>query len=76
MISLIHKILRVPIQEDDKVTPCQIGTPQGGPVSPVLANIMLNELDHELERRGAPLRSLCGRHDDLLQKQEGGGTYP
>lgn len=53
VISLIHKILRAPIQEDDKVTPCQIGTPQGGPVSPVLANIMLNELDHELER-GAP----------------------
>lgn len=52
VISLIHKILRAPIQEDDKVTPCQIGTPQGGPVSPVLANIMLNELDHELERRG------------------------
>ena len=47
-----QKILRAPIQEDDKVTPCQIGTPQGGPVSPVLANIMLNELDHELERRG------------------------
>lgn len=52
VISLIHKILRAPIQEGDKVTPCEIGTPQGGPVSPVLANIMLNELDHELERRG------------------------
>ena len=52
VISLIHKILRAPIQEEDKITPCQIGTPQGGPVSPVLANIMLNELDHELERRG------------------------
>lgn len=52
VISLIHKILRAPIQEGDKITPCEIGTPQGGPVSPVLANIMLNELDHELERRG------------------------
>ena len=28
------------------------GTPQGGPLSPLLANIMLNELDKELERRG------------------------
>ena len=52
VVSLIHKILRAPIQEGDKITPCEIGTPQGGPVSPVLANIMLNELDHELERRG------------------------
>lgn len=52
VISLIHKILRAPIQEGDKITPCETGTPQGGPVSPVLANIMLNELDHELERRG------------------------
>lgn len=52
VISLIHKILRAPIQEGDKITACEIGTPQGGPVSPVLANVMLNELDHELERRG------------------------
>ena len=52
MISLIHKILRASIQEGDKIILCEIGTPQGGPVSPVLANIMLNELDHELERRG------------------------
>lgn len=30
----------------------QEGTPQGGPLSPLLSNILLNELDHELERRG------------------------
>lgn len=52
VISLIHKFLRAPISENGKETPSQIGTPQGGPVSPVLANILLNELDHELERRG------------------------
>ena len=52
VISLIHKILRAPIAEDGKCTPCDIGTPQGGPVSPVLANILLNELDQELQRRG------------------------
>lgn len=52
VISLIHKFLRAPIQEGDRIIPCEIGTPQGGPVSPVLANILLNELDHELERRG------------------------
>ena len=52
VISLIHKFLRAPISENGKETLSQIGTPQGGPVSPVLANILLNELDHELERRG------------------------
>ena len=30
----------------------ETGVPQGGPLSPLLANILLNELDHELERRG------------------------
>ncbi len=30
----------------------EVGVPQGGPLSPICANIMLNELDHELERRG------------------------
>lgn len=30
------------------------GTPQGGPLSPLLSNVMLNELDKELERRGLP----------------------
>ena len=63
VISLIHRILRAPISEDGKITACEIGTPQGGPVSPVLANIMLNELDKELERRG--LRFV--RHaDDMM----------
>ena len=52
LISLIHKFLRAPIVENGKVTPSTIGTPQGGPISPVLANIMLNELDQELEQRG------------------------
>ena len=52
LISLIHKFLRAPIVENGKVIPSRIGTPQGGLISPVLANIMLNELDQELEQRG------------------------
>ena len=40
--------------EDGKSTPNTIGTPQGGPISPILANIMLNELDKKLEERGHP----------------------
>ena len=52
VISLIHKFLRAKIMDEGKVTTPTIGTPQGGPVSPVLANILLNELDKELEKRG------------------------
>ena len=37
-----------------KVEPTHEGTPQGGPLSPLLGNILLNELDKELERRGHP----------------------
>ena len=37
-----------------KVEPTHEGTPQGGPLSPLLANVLLNELDKELERRGHP----------------------
>lgn len=52
VISLIHKFLRAKIMDEGKVTAPTIGTPQGGPVSPVLANILLNELDKELDKRG------------------------
>ena len=54
VISLIHKFLRAPVLEDGKTTPNMVGTPQGGPISPTLANIMLNELDKKLEERGHP----------------------
>lgn len=52
MISLLHKILRSPIAENGTVKPSEIETSQGAPVSSTLANILLNELDHELEKRG------------------------
>ena len=52
VISLIHKMLRAPIKDGDKITTCTIGTPQGGPISPTPANIVLHELDRELEKRG------------------------
>ena len=52
VVSLIHKYLTAGVMVDDKVEQTKIGMPQGGPLSPLLSNIMLNELDHELERRG------------------------
>lgn len=55
VISLIHRYLNAGIMKDGKFEPSEEGTPQGGPLSPLLANIMLNELDKELERRGHPI---------------------
>ncbi len=52
VLKLIHKILRAEIQEQGKLTPCKQGVPQGGPLSPLLSNIILDKLDKELEKRG------------------------
>jgi RNA-directed DNA polymerase len=52
VISLIHKFLRAGIMVGGMFEESLEGVPQGGPLSPLLGNIMLNECDHELERRG------------------------
>lgn len=52
VISLIRKFLVSGVQIDDEYKETIIGTPQGGNLSPLLSNIMLNELDNELESRG------------------------
>jgi group II intron reverse transcriptase/maturase len=52
VISLIHKYLRAGVIVRDSFEETEVGVPQGGPLSPILSNIMLNELDKELEIRG------------------------
>src|SRR6266851_8819950 len=52
MLALIRTFLRAGVMEDGLVSPTGEGTPQGGPLSPLLSNIVLDELDQELERRG------------------------
>lgn len=52
VVSLIHKYLNAGVQVGGSFEASEIGVPQGGPLSPLLSNIMLNELDKELERRG------------------------
>jgi len=52
VVSLIRKYLVSGVMIDDEYKESIIGTPQGGNLSPLLSNIMLNELDWELERRG------------------------
>jgi Retron-type reverse transcriptase len=63
VISLIHKYLRAGVVVRHKFEETEIGVPQGGNLSPILSNIMLNELDKELERRG---HRFVRYADDLL----------
>ena len=50
--SLIHKYLKAGVMIKGKYEETRVGTPQGGNLSPLLSNIMLNELDKEMEKRG------------------------
>lgn len=52
MLKLIRAFLKAGVMEGGLVSPVDEGTPQGGPLSPLLSNIVLDELDRELERRG------------------------
>lgn len=52
VISLIHKYLHAGVMEGGRLEPSEQGVPQGGPLSPLLSNMLLNELDKELESRG------------------------
>ena len=52
LLKLIRAFLRAGVMENGLVNPVDEGTPQGGPLSPLLSNIMLDELDRELKRRG------------------------
>ena len=52
VISLIHKYLNAGVIANGIFERTEVGMPQGGPLSPLLSNVMLNELDKELERRG------------------------
>jgi RNA-directed DNA polymerase len=52
LLRLIRAFLNAGVLEDGLVSPTDEGTPQGGPLSPLLSNIMLDDLDQELMRRG------------------------
>lgn len=52
MLGLIRGFLKAGVLEGGLVSPSEEGTPQGGPLSPLLSNIVLDELDRELEKRG------------------------
>jgi group II intron reverse transcriptase/maturase len=52
LLGLIRRYLEAGIMANGVVTERQEGTPQGGPLSPLLANVLLDEVDKELEKRG------------------------
>lgn len=63
LLKLIRRYLTAGVIVGDYRLPTDIGTPQGGPLSPLLANILLDDLDQELERRG---HAFARYADDLL----------
>ena len=52
VVSLIHKYLNAGVVVNHRFETTELGVPQGGPLSPLLSNVMLHELDKELESRG------------------------
>lgn len=54
LLRLIGCYLRAGVMVEGVLQPTDVGTPQGGPLSPILSNILLDDLDKELERRGLP----------------------
>lgn len=63
VISLIHKYLKAGVIVKHRFEETEVGVPQGGNLSPILSNIMLNELDKEMENRG---HRFVRYADDLL----------
>jgi RNA-directed DNA polymerase len=52
LLKIVRAFLNAGVMENGLVSPSVEGTPQGGPLSPLLSNLVLDELDRELERRG------------------------
>ena len=61
VLRLIRRYLEAGMMAEGIVSPRTEGTPQGGPLSPLLSNILLTELDREMERRG---HAFCRYADD------------
>ena len=61
VLKLIRSYLTAGVLENGLVSPSDEGTPQGGPLSPLLSNLLLDDLDKELERRG---HKFCRYADD------------
>ena len=63
LIELIKKFLKSGVMDNGVIVKTEEGSPQGGPLSPLLANIYLNEFDQEMSRRGA---NIVRYADDII----------
>ena len=63
LVTLVARALKAGVMVDGKLEKTEKGCPQGSPLSPMLSNIVLNELDHELESRG---HRYCRWADDFV----------
>ena len=70
LLKLIRAFLTAGVMEDGLVSAVEEGTPQGGPLSPLLSNLVLDELDRELERRG---HRFVRYADDCAPRKRRGG---
>ena len=68
LLRLIRRYLNAGVMAEGVVQAREEGTPQGGPLSPLLSNILLDELDKELERRG---HRFCRYADDCAPRRRG-----
>ncbi|MEJ2682725.1 MAG: reverse transcriptase domain-containing protein, partial [Gammaproteobacteria bacterium] len=72
LLKLISRYLRAGIMDKQRFIEGREGVPQGGPLSPLLANIMLDPLDKELERRGHKFARYADDFTILVKSQRAG----
>jgi RNA-directed DNA polymerase len=75
VLKLIRAFLTVGVMEGGLVSPGDEGTPQGGPLSPLLSNIVLDEFDRELEQRGLRFARYADDGAPRAQRAEEGPMY-
>lgn len=73
ILKLIRSFLNAGVMEGGLVSPTEEGTPQGGPLSPLLSNLMLDVLDKELEKRGHRFVRYADDCNIYVRSQKAGG---
>ncbi|SEJ62627.1 group II intron reverse transcriptase/maturase, partial [Azotobacter beijerinckii] len=72
LLRLINRYLKAGVSVGGDIAPTLLGVPQGGPLSPVLSNVVLDELDWELERRGHRFARYADDCNILVKSQRAG----